>query len=97
MCGLGVLVHHPSRLRAAATIQAAKIPGGDRVFATHALECTKAFHYCDGVMSHSFKCIRSSRYGSELKLPSHSGAPETLKHDEHYWTASRSRLSYSHL
>jgi len=70
VCHRGVLVHCPSRLGAAATVLAAKLPCGDGVFTKWALELGEAVHHFDGVMSHSFNCRRLSRCDSELKLPS---------------------------
>jgi hypothetical protein len=49
-----------SRLGAAATVLAAKIPRRDEVFTEWAIECGKAVHQFDGVMSHTFNCRRST-------------------------------------
>ena len=67
MCSRGMLVHCSSCLSAAATVLAAKIPCGDGVFTTLALERAKAVHHFDGVMSHSINCSPSSLYDPELK------------------------------
>jgi hypothetical protein len=56
MSSRSVLVHHLSRLGAAAAVLAAELPCSDRVFTKRALECCKAVHHLDGVMSHSFNC-----------------------------------------
>jgi hypothetical protein len=60
MRGRGVLVHCLSRLGAAATVLAAKVPRRDRVFTEWAVELGEAVHHLDRVMSHSFNCRRSS-------------------------------------
>jgi hypothetical protein len=52
MCSRAVLVHCPSRLRAAVTILAAKLLCGDEVFTEWALEGCKAVYHFDGVVSH---------------------------------------------
>jgi hypothetical protein len=70
MYSRGVPVHYLSRLGAAAAVLAAELPRGDGVSAKRALERAKALHHRNGVMSHSFKSSRISRYDSELKLPS---------------------------
>ena|ERR1700681_3132847 len=69
MCSRGVLVHCPSRLGAAVSVEAVELPCGDRVFTEWALERAKAVHHFDGVMSHSFNSSPSYQYVSELKLP----------------------------
>ena len=69
MCSRGVLVHYFSRLGATTAVLAAEVPRGDGVSTQWTLERAKAAHHFDGVMSHSFKCSRLSRYDSELKLP----------------------------
>jgi hypothetical protein len=66
----GVLVHCPSRLGATVTVLAAELLCGDRMFTNWTLERAKAVHHFDGVISHSFKSSRLSRYDSEPKLPS---------------------------
>jgi len=66
----GVLVHCPSRLGATVTVLAAELPCGDRMFTNWTLESAKTVHHFDGVISHSFKSSRLSRYDSEPKLPS---------------------------
>jgi hypothetical protein len=71
MCSRGVVIHYFSRLSATTAVLAAEVPRGDGVSTQWAPERTKAAHHFDGVMSHSFKCSRLSRYDSELKLPSH--------------------------
>jgi hypothetical protein len=71
MCRHGVLVHCPSRLSAAATGLAAKLPCGDGMSTTWTREFAKAVHHLDDVMSHSFNCSCLSRRDSELKLPRH--------------------------
>jgi hypothetical protein len=65
-----VLIHYPSRLRAAVAVLVAEIQCGDGVFAEWTPEHAKSIHLCDGVMPHSFKCSRLFRYDSELKSPS---------------------------
>ena len=65
-----MLVHYLSRLGATIAVLAAELPCGDGVSTKWALERAKTSHHCDGVMSHSFKCSRLSRYDFELKLPS---------------------------
>jgi hypothetical protein len=70
MCSPGVVVHYLSRLGATTAVLAAEVPSGDGVPAKRTLERAKAFHHRNGVMSHTFKCSRISRYDSELKLPS---------------------------
>jgi hypothetical protein len=52
MSSRGVLVHCPSRLRAAVTILAAKLLCGDGVFTKWALEGCNPVYHLDGVMSH---------------------------------------------
>jgi hypothetical protein len=52
MCSRAVLVHCPSRLRAAVTILAAKLLFGDEVFTNWALEGCKTVYHFDGVVSH---------------------------------------------
>ena len=69
MCSYGVLIHYPSRLRAAVAVLAAELQCGDGVFTKWTPEHAKAVHLFDGVMSHSFKCSRLCRYDSELKSP----------------------------
>jgi|HubBroStandDraft_3_1064219.scaffolds.fasta_scaffold76644_1 hypothetical protein len=66
----GVLVHCPSRLGAAVTVLAAELPCCDAMFTNWTLERAKTVHHFDGVISHSFKSSRLSRYESEPKLPS---------------------------
>ena len=51
MCQRGVLVHCPSRLGAAATVPATKLPRGDGVLTKWAVELGEAVHHLDGVMS----------------------------------------------
>ena len=68
MCSLGVLIHCPSSLGAAAAVSAAEFRRGDGVFATLARERDQAVHHLDGVMSHSFNSSPLSRYDSEPKL-----------------------------
>jgi hypothetical protein len=70
MCSRGVLVHCPGRLGAAAAVLAAELQCGDGVFTAWAHERSQTVDHFDGVMSHSFKYSRLSRYDSELKLPS---------------------------
>jgi hypothetical protein len=55
----GMLIHCPSCLRTAATVQTAEIPGCDGVFTERALELSKAAHLLYDVMSHNFNCRRS--------------------------------------
>src|ERR1017187_5468190 len=57
MCRSGVLVHCPSRLSAATAVLAAKLPCRDGVSAKYTLECAKAVHHFDRVMSHSFSVV----------------------------------------
>jgi hypothetical protein len=68
MCCCGVVVHCLSRLGAATAVLAAKLPCRDRVFATYTLECAKAVHHFDRVMSHSFSVVAYPCYGSALKF-----------------------------
>ena len=68
MCHRGVLVHCPSRLGAAATVLAAKLPCGDGVFTKWALELGEAVHHFDGVMSHSFIVGAHLWYDSEFGM-----------------------------
>jgi hypothetical protein len=70
MLCLGVLVHCPSRLGATVTVLAAEVLCGDRMFTHWTLESAKTVHHFDGVISHSFKSSRLSRFDSEPKLPS---------------------------
>jgi hypothetical protein len=65
----GVLVHHPGSLGAAAAVLGAELPCGNRVLAKYTLKSAQSVHHFDGVMSHSFKSSRLSRYDSEPKLP----------------------------
>jgi hypothetical protein len=69
MCSRSVLVHCPSRLCAAFSVEAVELPCGDGVFTEWALERAKAGHHFDGVMSHSFNSSPLYQYVSELKLP----------------------------
>ena len=52
MCGRGVLVHCPSRLRAAVAILAVELLCRDGPFTKWALEGRKAVYHFDGIMSH---------------------------------------------
>jgi hypothetical protein len=70
MLCLGVLVHCPSCLGATVAVLAAEVLCGDRMFTNWTLESAKTVHHFDGVISHSFKSSRLSRYDSEPKLPS---------------------------
>jgi hypothetical protein len=48
MCSRSVLVHCPSRLGAAFSVEAVELPCGDGVFTEWALERAKAVHHFDG-------------------------------------------------
>jgi hypothetical protein len=71
MCSRGVLVHYLSRLGATTAVLAVEVPRGDGVSTQWALERVKTLHHLNGVMSHSLKSSRLSRYECELKLSSH--------------------------
>jgi hypothetical protein len=70
MCSRGVLVHCLSRLGAATTVLAAKLPSRNRVFAECTLECAKAIHYFDRIMSHTFSVFAYLTHDSRLKFNS---------------------------
>ena len=65
----GVLVHCPRRLAAAGSVLVTEVQCGDGVPTMWTGERGHAVRHFDGVMSHSFKSSRLSRYGSEPKLP----------------------------
>ena len=69
MFSYGVFVHYPGRLGTAAAVPAAELLRRDGVFAQLALEGARVLHDPNRVMSHSFKCSRSSKHDPELKLP----------------------------
>jgi hypothetical protein len=68
VCNVGVHVHRPSRLGAAAPILDAKLPCGDGVSAMRTRKRSQAVFHLDAVMSHSFKCSRLFEQGSAPKL-----------------------------
>jgi hypothetical protein len=68
MYSRGVLVHRPSRLAAAVAVLTVELPCGDGVFATYTLERGEPAHHFGRVMSHSFKCMRSSPVSLRTKV-----------------------------
>ena len=68
MCHRGVLVHCPSRLRAAVAVLTAELPCRDEVFTKRALKRGEAAHHHGAVMSHSLNCSHLSGCDCALKL-----------------------------
>ena len=57
MCSRSVLIHCLGRLAAAVAVLTAELPCRDGVFAKHTLECAKAAHHFDRVMSHGSSVV----------------------------------------
>src|ERR1700722_11245456 len=91
MCCCGVVVHCLSRLGAATAVLAAKLPCRDGVFATYTLECAKAVHHLNRVMSHRFSVVAHPPYDSKLKFISRPSSRLALYSFGISMTRSRSK------